>query len=152
MTAEPSRIGLGSRIKANSAALSSSRLGADESLPRVVEMTEILIRFLIGGVVVSAFSVCGDVLRPKSFAGLFGAAPSVALASLALTFTQRPGSYVALEGRSMVFGAIGFLTYAYVAGQLLKRSQSGALVVTVAAMPIWFGISFGCLFMFGGMN
>ena len=42
-------------------------------------MTEYLIRFLVGGVVVSAFSMLGDLLRPKSFAGLFGAAPSVAL-------------------------------------------------------------------------
>jgi hypothetical protein len=63
-------------------------------------MIEILARFLIGGVVVSAFAICGDILRPKSFAGLFGAAPSVALASLALTFTQHSRSYIALEGRS----------------------------------------------------
>jgi len=47
-------------------------------------MTQFLIRFVIGGLVVSVFAICGDVLRPKSFAGLFGAAPSVALASLAL--------------------------------------------------------------------
>ena len=45
-----------------------------------------LLRFLIGGVVVSVFAVLGDVLRPKSFAGLFGAAPSVALATLGLAF------------------------------------------------------------------
>ena len=45
-------------------------------------MTEYLVRFLVGGVVVSAFAMFGDVLRPKSFAGLFGAAPAVALATL----------------------------------------------------------------------
>ena len=39
-------------------------------------MTEYLVRFLVGGVVVSAFAMLGDILRPKSFAGLFGAAPS----------------------------------------------------------------------------
>jgi hypothetical protein len=115
-------------------------------------MIELLMRFLIGGVVVSAFAICGDVLRPKTFAGLFGAAPSVALASLALTFSQHDRAYVALEGRSMVFGAVGFLIYAYAAGQFLKRSHSSALAVTVAAMPIWFGVSFGCLFLFGRMN
>ena len=38
-------------------------------------MTEYLVRFLIGGIAVSLFAVLGDVLRPKSFAGLFGAAP-----------------------------------------------------------------------------
>jgi Protein of unknown function (DUF3147) len=43
-----------------------------------------LVRFVAGGVVVSLFAIVGDVLRPKSFAGLFGAAPSVALATLTL--------------------------------------------------------------------
>jgi hypothetical protein len=44
------------------------------------KMTEYLIRFVVGGAVVSAFAVLGDVLRLKSLAGLFGAAPSVAMA------------------------------------------------------------------------
>jgi hypothetical protein len=44
------------------------------------------LRSLIGGLVVSLFAVIGDVLRPKSFAGLFGAAPSIALATLGLAF------------------------------------------------------------------
>jgi len=37
-------------------------------------MSQILIRFLVGGAVVSAFATIGDLLKPKSFAGLFGAA------------------------------------------------------------------------------
>ena len=52
---------------------------------------EYVIRFLVGGLVVSLFAVAGDVLRPKSFAGLFGAAPSVALATLTLAF-WKPGA------------------------------------------------------------
>ncbi len=39
-------------------------------------MSELLIRFFIGGVIVSLFAMSSDALRPKSFAGLFGAAPS----------------------------------------------------------------------------
>jgi len=39
----------------------------------------------MGGMIVSLFASLGDVLKPKSFAGLFGAAPSVALATLGLT-------------------------------------------------------------------
>jgi hypothetical protein len=45
---------------------------------------EYVLRFLIGGSIVSLFAVFGDVLRPKSAAGLLGAAPSVALATLGL--------------------------------------------------------------------
>jgi hypothetical protein len=37
-------------------------------------MTEYVVRFFLGGLVVSAFAMLGDILRPKSFAGLFGAA------------------------------------------------------------------------------
>jgi hypothetical protein len=39
-------------------------------------MTQILVRFLVGGVVVSAFALVGDWLKPMSFAGLCGAAPA----------------------------------------------------------------------------
>ena len=39
-------------------------------------------RIRSGERIVSAFAMLGDVLRPKSFACLFGAAPSVALATL----------------------------------------------------------------------
>jgi hypothetical protein len=46
---------------------------------------QLLWRFLLGGALVSAFALFGDVVRPKRLAGLFAAAPSVALATLALT-------------------------------------------------------------------
>lgn len=110
-------------------------------------MTPFLIRFVIGGLVVSAFAICGDVLRPKSFAGLFGAAPSVALASLSLAFKQNGPSYVAIEARSMMLGAVAFLAYAYLVGQILKRSQAKALTVSILAMPVWFAVSFSALWL-----
>ena len=56
-------------------------------------MSELLIRFVIGGVVVSLFAMLGDVLRPKSFAGLFGATPSIALATVGLTI-HHDGTFV----------------------------------------------------------
>ena len=51
-------------------------------------MKELVIRVVAGGVVVSVFALAGDILKPKKFAGLFGAAPSVALATLILTETK----------------------------------------------------------------
>ena len=47
-----------------------------------IKTARVLIRFLVGGAVVSVFALIGDLVKPKSFAGLFGAAPSVALATL----------------------------------------------------------------------
>jgi len=73
----------------------------------------LLIRFLIGGIVVSLFAALGDVLRPKSFAGLFGAAPSIALATIGLTILQGGKAYAALECRSMMLGAVAFLHTRY---------------------------------------
>ena len=47
-----------------------------------------LARFFIGGLIVSFFAVLAEMFRPKSFAGLFGAAPSIALATLGLTIAS----------------------------------------------------------------
>ena len=45
---------------------------------------------MIGGTIVSCFfTSCAEVLRPKSFAGLFGAAPSIALATIGLTIAHK---------------------------------------------------------------
>jgi hypothetical protein len=44
---------------------------------------ELVARFLIGGIIVSLFAAIAEIVRPKSFAGLFGAAPSIALTTRA---------------------------------------------------------------------
>ena len=106
-------------------------------------MTQIVIRFLVGGLVASSFAIIGDILRPKSFAGLFGAAPSVALATLALTVAGDGRLYAATEACSMIAGAISFFAYASVVSWILMRGKSAALRVTIAAMPIWFGLALG---------
>jgi hypothetical protein len=104
---------------------------------------EYAIRFLAGGLVVSAFAVLGDMLRPKSFAGLFGAAPSVALATLVLTFWKDGAPYVTEEARAMVLGAIALGAYAFVVCQLMMRLRWSALAATTTAMIAWFGVAFG---------
>ena len=86
-------------------------------------MSQILIRFLIGGAVVSAFAVLGDVFKPKSFAGLFGAAPSVALATLGLTVATEGASNASIEGRSMMAGAIALLIYTSCVSWMLMRTK-----------------------------
>jgi hypothetical protein len=87
-------------------------------------LEQMLIRFVVGGTVVSFFSVLGDVLKPKSFAGLFGAAPSVALATLALTISTNGVLYARIESRSMIAGGIAFFVYASATSQILYRWRS----------------------------
>jgi Protein of unknown function (DUF3147) len=100
-----------------------------------------LLRFIIGGLTVSLFAVIADVLRPKSFAGLFGAAPSVALATLGLAFYKHGGTYVAVEGRSMILGALALAAYSLVVCQLLMRANWSALKATVAALAVWIVVA-----------
>jgi hypothetical protein len=56
-------------------------------------MTKYLARFIVGRMVISAFTMLADVLRPKSFAGLLGAAPSAALATLDMAIDQHGSGY-----------------------------------------------------------
>jgi hypothetical protein len=109
-----------------------------------------LVRFLIGGTVVSIFAVLGDVLRPKSFAGLFGAAPSVALATLGLTFWKESTEYVAIEGRSMMIGALALALYSLVVCQLLMRARLSSVLSTGAATVLWLTVAIGAEYMLFG--
>jgi hypothetical protein len=111
-------------------------------------MKEILVRFVIGGAVVSGFAILGDVFKPKSFAGLFGAAPSVALATLTLTVVSNGRWYAAREARSMIAGAIAFFVYASSVGALTMRHKWKALPVTSASVLVWFGVAFSLWHVF----
>jgi hypothetical protein len=105
-------------------------------------MHDLLIRFLIGGCVVSSFALLGEVFQPKSFAGLFGAAPSIALATLGLTIARHGHIYASIEARSMLLGAIAFFFYASAVSRILMRYRTHALLTTLALMPLWFGVAF----------
>ena len=112
-------------------------------------MTEYLVRFLLGGVVVSAFAMLGDIIRPKSFAGLFGAAPSVALATLGIAISQHGVGYAALQSRTMMAGAIALAVYGVVVCQMLVRARLRALPATLLSLAVWLLVAFG-LFAFAG--
>lgn len=102
-----------------------------------------VIRFFAGGLIVSLFAAATDVLRPKSFAGLLGGAPSVALATLPLAFWSHGGGYVAIEARSIMFGAIALAVYGVLVCQLLMRARCSALTATLVSAAAWLGVAFG---------
>ena len=105
------------------------------SVPAMLK--EIIIRMLVGGLAVSAFAILGDIVKPKSFAGLFGAAPSIALATLLLTIFKEGPGYAAIEGRSMLLGAFAFFLYAWVVMRAMLTARWSALRVTIAVIPVW---------------
>jgi uncharacterized membrane protein (GlpM family) len=105
-----------------------------------------LVRFLVGGAIVSLFAVAGDVLRPKGFAGLFGAAPSVALATLALTTLREGTQYAALEARSMILGAIALAVYTSGCAYLMAKRHVKVSTASVGLLAVWLvmAISLRC--------
>ena len=111
-------------------------------------MADIILRFIIGGLFVCLFALIGDLLKPKTFAGLFGAAPSVALATLTLTILKDGKMYAAIEARSMLLGAAALLIYCCIVTWLLKRDHLGALAATTSAGIVWFVAAFGLWYAF----
>jgi hypothetical protein len=111
-------------------------------------LKEFVFRFLVGGLVVSAFSALGDVLKPKSFAGLFGAAPSVALATLSLTIAKNGSAYASLEARSMIGGAVALFAYTSLAMWVMFRYKPPTLLATAVLLSTWFATALGAWFFF----
>jgi hypothetical protein len=113
-------------------------------------IVEYLLRFIIGGLAVSAFAALGDVLRPKSFAGLFGAAPSIAIATLGIAVWKDGSGYAATEARSMILGAVALCVYCVIVCQALKRYRLHALLSTIVALPAWLACALGLTWLFLG--
>jgi len=108
---------------------------------------QLLLRFLIGGAVVSLFAVLGDVVRPKSFAGIFAAAPSISLATLALAIHAEGAAYAAVEARSMIAGAIALLVYVWVSARVMWRGKASVAAVTLGGLALWLAVALGGWFL-----
>lgn len=113
------------------------------SLGTELLITQIIFRFAVGGLIVSLFAALGDVLKPKSFAGLFGAAPSVALATLGLTIAADGKLYAATEARSMIVGAIAFFACAAFCSRLMMRNRMHSTLASTSALARWLICALG---------
>ncbi len=78
-------------------------------------------------------------MRPKSFAGLFGAAPSVALATLGIAIWKHGESYAASQSLSMMTGAVAPAIYGFMVCPLLMRARMRSLPAVDR------GLAAGCL-------
>ncbi len=114
-------------------------------------MLEYVLRFVVGGISVSAFAVLGDLLRPKRVSGLFCAAPSIAVATLLIAIQEKGASFAAAEGRSMVVGALALAAYSWTVCVLLKKFRISSPAATVAALGAWLLVAFGLQQTFLGL-
>jgi hypothetical protein len=102
---------------------------------------------LLAGAVVMLISVLAASVKPKMLAGLFGAAPSVAIASLLVTsLWQRSPERAALDGRGMVCGAVGMGAYCALAVFLIPKL--GPWLGSIIPWAAWAVISFGLYWLF----
>ena len=105
------------------------------------EFAILVLHALAGGTLVVAFALVSEIVRPKAFAGLFAAAPSVAIASLTITAITT-GAVAAREASiGMAAGAIGMAACCAVAASVLPRLK--ALRGSVVAMVSWVVVALG---------
>ena len=93
------------------------------------------VRVVAGGALVALFAVLGDTLKPKMFAGLFAAAPSVATVSLLVSGLSMDSAKDEKYAVGMIAGAIGLVFYSVAAALLVKHLQ--AVAGSVLAWIMW---------------
>ena len=99
------------------------------------DLALLAIRVVAGGLLVVAFAMLGDMLKPKMFAGLFGAAPSVATASLLVSGLAMGASKDMHYATGMIAGAVGLVVYSVAAAFAVKHL--GAVPGSVVAWVAW---------------
>jgi len=106
------------------------------------------LKALVGGLAVVGFSLIGQAGHPKRFAGLFSAAPSVALASLAMTVVAKGAGATLPYAQGMLIGSAGMVAYSLVSLLLINRLH--ALVGSILAWLAWFAVAGGLYLVVGG--
>lgn len=104
-------------------------------------LLEYIIRFVVGGLLVCSFALISQLCKPKQFAGIFSAAPSVLLAGLIITLFTKGTSHAILTVEGAIAGAIGLIAYCIAATPAIKHMKTlpGSLLSLVA----WFLVAVG---------
>ncbi|MHB8293075.1 MAG: DUF3147 family protein [Acidimicrobiales bacterium] len=92
-----------------------------------------------GGALVVFFALVGEGVDPKRFSGLFGSAPSIALAGLAVTLAFAGGPQATLELSGMLPGAIAMIAYCATAAVSVRRF--GAARGSAMSLVAWFAVA-----------
>jgi hypothetical protein len=101
---------------------------------------EYIARFIIGGLLVCAFALLSEICKPKQFAGIFSAAPSVLLAGLIVTLITKGASHATLTAEGAIAGAVGMIFFCIVATPAIKRHK--AMIGSLLSLVCWFIVSF----------
>lgn len=103
------------------------------------EAVVIVLKGLIGGSFVVVFALIGEAVTPKRFAGLFSAAPSVALASLVIVLVTDGRRFAVSETVGMAVGSVAMVVACLGAVVLVRRYR--ALEGSILACCLWLVVA-----------
>jgi len=110
------------------------------------DIATLAVKGCLGGLFVVIFAALSEPLQPKSFAGLFAASPSIALAALVVTGITKGTDADHEQSLAMVFGAIAMVCYCLTAVVAVERF--GALRGSIVAFGSWGGVAAAGYFAF----
>jgi uncharacterized membrane protein (GlpM family) len=105
----------------------------------VSTIAPLIAKGLAGGALVVTFALLSEALRPKRFAGLFAAAPAVAIAGLTVTVVTKGAVEARDASFGMIAGSAGLVAYAMATVVLLKRVRP--LVASGVAISVWLAVA-----------
>jgi uncharacterized membrane protein (GlpM family) len=108
------------------------------------DLVEIVLKTLAGGFLVVVFALVSEVVRPKTFAGVFAAAPAVALAGLVVSGVAKGNHDVKTSTAGMIAGGAAIVAYCLLVVRLHPRLD--ALRASSAALVGW--LSFAAIFYY----
>jgi len=104
-----------------------------------VAVVSVLAKTLCGGALVLTFAALSEALKPKRFAGILAAAPSVAIAGLVVGSLAKGPLEQASAARTMAAGAVALTVCAAVlvpAGRRWKVGRASTL-----ACVVWIAVA-----------
>jgi uncharacterized membrane protein (GlpM family) len=104
---------------------------------------DLVLRFVLGGAVVSAFAAIAQVFEPVSFSGLFAAAPSVAITTLTLTYLSDGAEAAATAARWMLVAIPAMLAYSTCCVAACRHQRGPIWLAALAAWGVWLAVALG---------
>lgn len=111
---------------------------------------EVIVRFLAGGALVALFAVAGEAFKTKTFSGLFGAAPSVAIVTLGLVLLQSGPGKALVEARSMALASAALLAYTAACVTVTRSRGLPVWLGAGLAYVVWLAVALGGWKLFAG--
>jgi len=97
----------------------------------VSELPTVALKALNGGLFVVGFALIGEAVAPKRFGGLFGAAPSIALANLLVIVVAKGRADAQREATGMIIGGIALFCACALGVALISkyRARRGSVLL-----------------------